>query len=766
MAKSILNRKRQQNIVLSEGILLTDDLSGHSAEEKGDRLSSLLVRAFFLFAIVTGSLGGMLSAFHISYAKWGFFLSALIAALYCASLYLSGWWENVGYTLIFIFALYAGLGMRVYISSGFYGILNDISISASSFFGAEAEVSYAEQVENHYLAVSVSMCYFAFIGCIIMNGLISRKAKYYAAAIPSLFFLLVPIYLEYEPTAGYVILFTAGILTVYILRQSRYRCHRPQSKFLQKAAAKHLFYGNSSAGAVMGALLIIALLCSSVVSITSLLFPESSYMAGHEKSALKLQTMDTMENFYLLGVMGLINYYPTTGGLVNGRLGGVNSIRLDYEPDLTLEFVPYTYDRIYLKTFVGASYVPYENHWSIEAADAYAEGWDTDTALRLKNAFLADPDNYAQGRMKIKNVAAMNGVYLPYYSEDTHKTILPTATQTYTYYPLLENQPAGSAKPITSDFWLTVPEENETALADFCKEAGLAGSPAEIIDGLRDYFQSEYPYTLSPGITPRGKDFVNYFLSEKRKGYCAHYASSAVLILRYLGIPARYVEGYAIDAADIATDAELTDLNVTDYYEGASLIPQNSVVSYDASDANAHAWVEVYDETRGWYPVELTPYRTDREESRNSIWDMFARLFQNGTDADFSGENAAERNDEMETTKDVRTASYRLVFGLFLLLMALLVWLFVRKCLWLYHYHSANRSEKLLMKYHDMIHRKIKRGPESLKSFEEQVAWLAAHGYLNDKTASPERLIQILNKAAYSAEEISEEEYEEGCEGL
>ena len=787
MAKKIRTGKRQQNIVLSEGILLSDGIPGQSIGNKADSRSNLLVRAFFLFAIVTGSLGGMLSAFHISYAKWAFFLSALVAALYCATLYASGWWENVGYTLIFILSLYTGIGMRVYISSGFYGILNDIASAAASFFESEAQVSYAEQVENHYLAVSVAMCYFAFVGCVIINGLISRGAKYYSAVIPSILFLLVPIYLEYEPSAGYIILFTAGTITVYVLRQSRYPYHRLKTKTLQKAAAKHIFYGNSSAKAVTGVLLAVAILCSLVVSVTSFLLPQSAYQADRVRSAFKVQTMDAAENIYLLGVMGLINFYPTTGGLVNGRLGGVNSVRLDYEPDLTLEFTPYTYDRIYLKTFVGAAYIPYENHWSIEDTTAYAEGWDTDTADRLRKAFLADPSSYARGIMKITNIAAMSGVYLPYYSEDTRRTIVPGRTQEYTYYPLLTALPAGSARPLASDLWLTVPEENLPAIAAFCEEAGLAGSREEIITKLRDYFQSEYPYTLSPGITPRRKDFINYFLSEKRKGYCAHYASSAVLILRYMGIPARYVEGYAVDAVEIAADAKTTNSNVSDYYEGASLMPQNTVVSYDASDANAHAWVEIFDENLGWYPVEFTPYRTDAEEDRMSIWDMFTRLFRDGQGADYADTSAAEPPVDTDMPETLRASAHRLMFCLILLLFLIPVWILVRKGLGLYHYHRADRSEKLLMKYHDMLRRvrvqdqamsgngifrvaskNHRRRQElyRLKSFEEQIAWLDTHGELSAHSSSAGELLLTLNKAAFSGKEISAEEFCEACKWM
>lgn len=773
-------------IQLSEGILLSSSMN-RTSEKAGTKLN-LLVRAFFLFAIVTGSLGGMLSAFNISYTKWAFFLTAFLASLYCASLYLAVWWENAGYILIFIVVLNAGIGLRTYISSGFYGILNDIAAAASAFFGSDAQISYVEQVANHSLAISISMCYFALIGCIITNGLISRKTKYIAAAAPALIFLLVPIYLEHEPAGGYTILLAVGILTVYIFRQNQYLCHCPKRKLLRKAAKKHMLLGNFSSAAALGTLLAVALLCSIVVGAAGLLIPRTSYMDTQKNSSLKLQTMDTMENFYLLGVMGLINFYPTTGGLVNGRLGGVSSVRLDYETDLTLEFVPYTYDRIYLKTFVGAEYIPYENHWSIQDETAYAEGWNTDTAGLLEQAFLSGAKGYARGVMNIKNVAAMTGVYLPYYSKDTRKIVRPGAEQSYTFYPLLTDSPEGQADPPVSDCWLAVPEENRAVIADFCAEAGLCGSPGEVIEKLRDYFQQNFPYTLSPGATPRRKDFVNYFLTEKRKGYCAHYATSAVLILRYMDIPARYVEGYAVDAMEIAEEARRIEGNVSDFYEGASLLSGHSLISYDASDGNAHAWVEIYDENTGWYPIELTPYITGQEENRTSLWDMFASLFRTETNAENTGQETQTDTAGAAITEILRTSADRIRLCLLVLIITIPVWLLVRKGMRLYHYRHADRSEKLLIQYRDLVrkisyksrpetsvtdrHKKLSRpcsrnrstGTDSLlytKSFEEQIDWFAEHGFLPPDAELSDRLIRILNEAAFSRNEISEEVFAE-----
>lgn len=796
MDKSPKKNKKHADIVLSEGILLT---GGLHRQHKG-ALSNLLVRAVFLFAIVVGSLGGMLSAFRISYAKWAFFLSAFLAAFYCASLYLSVWWENIGYILILFLAMYTGLSLRTYISSGFYGILNDISASAALFFGSEAQVNYAEQVENHSFAISVAMCYFALIGCTIANGLISRKSKYLAVSVPSVLFLLVPVYLEYEPSAGYVILLTIGFITVYMHRRNRYTCHQPNVKTLYKAAGKHILLGNFSGRAAMTALLAVTMLCTIVVTLAGLFIPKSTYLQAQKQSALKLRTMDTMENFYLLGVMGLINFYPSTGGLESGRLGGVSSVRLDYEPDLNLTFVPYTYDRIYLKSFIGAEYLPYENRWSIEDQTAYVESWKHDTADRLEEAFVSGAEGYAKGKMGIANLAAMTGVYLPYYSKASGTMIRPGSSAEYTFFPLLTEVPVGRAEPLVSGLWLDVPEENLEAVASFCAKADLSGSPEEIVIKLRGYFQREFPYTLSPGATPRRKDFVNYFLEEKRKGYCAHYASSAVLILRYMGIPARYAEGYAVDVVEVAADAEQTEANVADYYEGASLLPQSSVISYDVTDGSAHAWVEIYDENLGWYPVEVTPYRTSEEDDRSGIWDLFARLFQTEESVDSANVDApdADGNPGNAIMYAIQSSAPSIAFALVMLFLIVPIWITVRKIIAFYHYKHAGRNEKLLILYRKAVHKAIHKTyrrqrrqkmhvgsgkrhtqieltstvkcavglqkpevPSSMKNFEEQAAWLAANNIITQDPEKLARLIRILNEAAFAPNEITEEAFAE-----
>ena len=67
-----------------------------------------------------------------------------------------------------------------------------------------------------------------------------------------------------------------------------------------------------------------------------------------------------------------------------------------------------------------------------------------------------------------------------------------------------------------------------------------------------------------------------------------HFASAAALLLRELGVPARYVSGYMVNRAlfEVADDTS-AHATVTDY--------------------TAHAWVEVYLDYIGWIPLEVTP---------------------------------------------------------------------------------------------------------------------------------------------------------------
>ena len=137
------------------------------------------------------------------------------------------------------------------------------------------------------------------------------------------------------------------------------------------------------------------------------------------------------------------------------------------------------------------------------------------------------------------------------------------------------------------EHYTQLPPELDAFLTQFLQEQGMTVSDFDdpiltMETYLRRLYSRGYTYTLSPSPTPAGEDFVTWFLTESREGYCVHFATAAVALFRAAGIPARYAEGYAVPAG----------------YDGLWV---------DVPDYNAHAWVEVYAGGVGWLPVEVTP---------------------------------------------------------------------------------------------------------------------------------------------------------------
>lgn len=101
-----------------------------------------------------------------------------------------------------------------------------------------------------------------------------------------------------------------------------------------------------------------------------------------------------------------------------------------------------------------------------------------------------------------------------------------------------------------------------------------------------------FSYTLRPGKQKNGTDTTLSFLNTTHKGYCVHFASSATLLLRSLGIPARYVEGYIITPSNFSSGSYD---KTSDHY------------TIDIPESNAHAWTEYYVNGEGWVVLDTTP---------------------------------------------------------------------------------------------------------------------------------------------------------------
>lgn len=133
------------------------------------------------------------------------------------------------------------------------------------------------------------------------------------------------------------------------------------------------------------------------------------------------------------------------------------------------------------------------------------------------------------------------------------------------------------------------------------------GTLAGDVELVFRYLLDNYEYSLSPQPMERGEDYIEHFLFESKEGYCMHFASAATMLFRSLGIPARYVEGYVIQPADIRKGTTVYEAEVETLKRDGSVVTETvPFVEVDVPDSAAHAWVEIYIDNYGWYPVEVT----------------------------------------------------------------------------------------------------------------------------------------------------------------
>ncbi len=98
---------------------------------------------------------------------------------------------------------------------------------------------------------------------------------------------------------------------------------------------------------------------------------------------------------------------------------------------------------------------------------------------------------------------------------------------------------------------------------------------------LLESYLGQYTYTTNPKAIEG--DFLEGFLCGTKEGYCTHFATAFVELARYLGYPARYVQGFAAQPE------------------------KQSARNFTIWSGDSHAWAEVYFHGVGWIPFEPVP---------------------------------------------------------------------------------------------------------------------------------------------------------------
>ncbi len=571
-------------------------------------------------------------------------------------------------------------------------------------------------------------------------------------------------------------------------------------------------------------LVMVAVIMTVSVFSVSRFMKQDEFKMDSGFGVLKDNTREFTRQLALVGFWGMFNRTgQSPGGVSNNKLGQVNRINYDFQTDLILKTVRVSEENeIYLKSFNGTIYN--NSYWETLSAHQGEVPVITDYGITVEDTFGLSKrlmDYYGIGnyykRIEITNVSANNGyVYLPYFSKDISNVLSAVTTDdeflgslqtgwifTEWYNPLvgyetvkeLQNRIADLRKTkledcrkaesgevisvrtkaeaeledfrkeeayamYVKDTYLQIPDQNRKAIQNFVEKYSIDQNSDTLVEDVVKTFQFEFEYTLKPGKTPGDADFVNYFLDETQKGYCTYFATSATLIYRYMGIPARYAGGYKL-SGDAYIDG------VADERENAGEwadydVKDKKVMRYELADTNAHAWVEIYIDGLGWIPVEVTPlsdYDHTQEQEKNN-----GGIGNYLTNSVFTVQN-------MNRVKNTTLSVIMLIFcgGIIFILCYFITGIYVRQKR--FNERGAEQRYRNLKKsmtaaglfIEPAIHGPAVAGQnvidilwEGETTYDESAEILAEHHYTDEETSR--KIIKIIEKAKFSRNRPSDEE--------
>ena len=333
--------------------------------------------------------------------------------------------------------------------------------------------------------------------------------------------------------------------------------------------------------------------------------------------------------------------------------------------------------------------------------------------------------------------------------------------QSLTYRELLDNYLIPRADWIYETY-TTLPEEFPGRIRDLALEitAG-AQNDYERARLIETHLSTQYYYTMTPGMPPEDRDFVDYFLFDSQMGYCTYFASAFVTMVRSIGLPARYVEGF-VAHGELDGEGFITVLN-----------------------RMVHAWGEVYFEGYGWVQFEPTPavglplpsLLPPVEEAGSALdlleWDEWERqwLLEQYLMAGFAEREAAElaaaqgQGAEGEAESRIRDGVWsEMVLLAFIALAVFGFAALICRALWVYSRNAKARKQEngpAVIHYFDVLLKYMKffnfemRETETVVQFTERVAM--NFGFPNE-TFFPREIADTFGRARYSQHPISREE--------
>lgn len=605
-----------------------------SQTSKSNRLLLCVFKGLLIFIASYCSIAALLDTFNISFSRPIIIAGFLFFSMYVALLYFNKIVFYIFYIFLFLVFTIELARYYLYANSGFQAAINIISKEYSDYFALPVERQAQEVFENRYMTVTVAALFLGVFIIILLNVTISGYMNTFETMLVTFPLVEVCLFIHKIPSIRYIF----GLLFVYtcvtFLQFSGHSRMQVKGKHTHEYLRIKRKKSNSYSYQADTSIFLYTFGLSGIITLAVCLVLSSALTAPTNKQAnnpIHEKVQEYVKIVVQSGMSGLLDRYSSKGGLAEGSLGGVSQVRPDFLTDLEITYVPVNYNTVYLKGYTASDY--HSNLWSRSAYNP--------EEIERSRVY-----PYEEAKMIINNIDAepQRITFAPYYSDyeiDYKKG--DKSLYEITYYPNYNNDYTEELEDELlkdPDYYkyvyetcLSVPEDIQDTLDETLSEVGNVESYTSIndyriktADSIYDYFLENYSYTMAPGSTPVRKDYVEYFLTTQKRGFCAHFASATVMLLREKGIPARYCEGYSVPLTLVSDSATVTNDDPLTFYNGPIATDRNVVVSVPVNDSYAHAWVEIYLDGYGFVPYEATIPSFDEENVSLSLTSLFSFL--------------------------------------------------------------------------------------------------------------------------------------------
>lgn len=632
--------------------------------------SSVLIMAAVLFSMVFS----LLSAFVKNNLKYALCMTVIAFVAF----------------LVFVFA-----NERIFAQANY--AINKLLELYSVYLSVYSNIKFASYIANDATGFFVLLS-------LILNGLfsflISRIKSIKIAGLLSIA-LLVPCFVLVNTLPDLVpllIIFTV-LFALYFSSQTR-----------------QLNYAHSG---------VITAVCAVILAVLITVLAVINPVADYERPKWQdnmLNTVQTLTGMKTYNGSGKISSaLAEVGNNVSSEVDFSNAGALKQTGTKVMTVVTDLNGRIYLK---GMSYANYENNkWSVltdEQANDYPQDFQ---------AFIMTANYQERSTVTIDTVNKESIVYTPYYLASINDTFSPVCdvlvsnsdkatNYSMSVMPFSESELDNFSMDFSSqvydydnfvkNYYLKLPYDTKLAMLKIAEENNLTGvSTQNIPQAVKQFVSHSASYSLNTQKVPDGRDVAEWFLNDAETGYCMHFANAAAVMLRALGVPARYVTGYCADVVD-----------------------GKAIVTSD----NAHAWVEYYDSSIGWIPLDAT--------SSDFVVVQATESIQPTTQAQTTSPTV-QPTTQAQNTKPVKTEVKAKIStpAIIVIIILLIIALEILRIILIRYYRKYSFTHKDYKSRVICIYRYLNK--------------LSVHS----KIRIPKKIENICTKAKFSTHNISDEEY-------